>query len=66
LRFERGLVGLDEGVEPDAGAAIGEGNNGGIAGFLRIRSSSTGASLTSRRPPPSRSVKLNSPRVMAR
>ena len=31
LRFQRGLVGLDEGIEPDAGAAVGEGDDGGIA-----------------------------------
>ncbi len=31
LRLERGLVGLDEGIEPDAGAAVGERDNGGVA-----------------------------------
>ena len=31
LRFQRGLVGLDEGIEPDAGAAVGERDDGGIA-----------------------------------
>ena len=31
LRFQRGAVGLDEGIEPDAAAAVGEGDDGGIA-----------------------------------
>ena len=29
--LQRGLVGLDEGIEPDAGAAVGEGDDGGVA-----------------------------------
>jgi len=62
------MVGFHERIEPDTGAAVGERDNGGIADgrIFLIRSISTGASLTSRRPPPSRSVKLNRPRVMAR
>src|SRR6266851_9204567 len=31
LCFERGLVGLDEGIKPDAGAAVGKRDNGGIS-----------------------------------
>ncbi len=31
LLFQRDLVGLDKGVQPDAGAAVGESDNGGIA-----------------------------------
>jgi len=32
LRFERGLIGLDKGIKPDTGAAVGERDNRGIAG----------------------------------
>ena len=31
LRFQRDLVGLDKGIEPDAGAAVGESDDGGVA-----------------------------------
>ena len=31
LLFQRDLVGLDKGIEPDAGAAVGEGDDGGVA-----------------------------------
>ena len=31
LRFERGVVGLDKGIKPDAAAPVGERDNGGIA-----------------------------------
>ena len=31
LRFQRGPVGLDEGIKPDAGAAVGERDDGGVA-----------------------------------
>src|SRR5882757_5629079 len=31
LRFERGAVDLNEGIKPDAGAAVGEGDDSGVA-----------------------------------
>src|SRR5207237_3440402 len=33
LLFQRDLVGLDTAVQPDAGAAVGERDNGGVAHF---------------------------------
>jgi hypothetical protein len=36
LRFERGPVGLDEGIKPDAGAAVGEGDDDGGIADIRI------------------------------
>ncbi len=44
-------IGLDEGIEPDAGAAVGEGARSAVSrtpGFFLISSASTGASLTRR------------------
>ncbi len=67
LLFQRDLVGLDKRIKPDARAPVGERDDGGVAdvGVLPDQLDQNGASLTSRLPPPSRSVKLNRPRVMA-